>query len=427
MIELRNQSPAGRERSAPDTASAASRCPQDPIDKAHFAMFVVFPARPAYLRILAVARCSIAVGSRADRLTLSKRVLASRYERGLIFLADGDEDGAALQRSRNIAEAEKNTVFAPRKLCTLRCQYATVSFLAKIYDLIFVQKVAAMVDLRPCRTITPEACLLLTAELERCVRQRPQTQVWVRYPNLSAMSDDLDDFGFFSHLKMDQPVRFRPRRTDRQQKGAILVRSGVKEEITLKLRDIASVTNALYADSAYAEAVEIALQEAMTNVMSHAFPGGDAQQPARWWFAGRTDEKRNEAVFYALDLGVGIPARAPTTMGNEITEFWLRQSEQPPVMRDKHILEAAVKARRIEGIEARNNNGLPAMIGLVETDSWSGSVQIDSGRAGYEFSKKVGQNGHPVCTERCYGFRRPFPGTLVVWRVAGPARAQLRA
>jgi hypothetical protein len=349
-------------------------------------------------------------------------------------LSDGEDDQAQASadaaRAREIAEAEKASIEAPERLCVHRNQHATVTFLSQIYEQACVQKISTMVDLRRCKKVTPEACLLLTAELERCVRLT-KTPIWVRYPQESAMSDDLDDFGFFSHLRMDQPVRFRPPRTKKQQDGTILVRSGVKEEIALKLKDIASVTNALYGDSAYAEQVEIALQEAMTNVMSHAFPGPqpskEAQQPGRWWFAGRTDEKRREAIFYALDLGVGIPATAPDNMGDDIAEYWRRRGGLPDRPRDKHILEAAVKARRKDGIETRNGNGLPAMIGLVEIDSCSGSVQIDSGKAGYEFSKKVHENGHPVHSERCYGFRRPFPGTLVVWRVAGPARVQVEA
>lgn len=327
------------------------------------------------------------------------------------------------ERERQLAQARKHTVEAPAILCVHSNQHASVTFLGQIHDQVCNGKLATMVDLRTCEKITPEGCLLLTAELERCVRRARTVPVWVTYPK-SPMCDDLDDFGFFSHLKMGQPVRFTPPKAKKSADGWILVRSGTKEEITLKLRDIAAVTDGLYGDSVYAEQVEIALQEAMTNVMSHAFPGPDeAQQPARWWFAGRTDEERGEAVFYALDLGVGIPARAPATMGEEITEYWLRQPEQPKRMRDKHVLEAAVNARRKAHIEVRTNNGLPAMIGLVETDSASGSVHIASGRAGYQFEKKGHENGHPVSVERCYGYRRPFPGTLVVWRVAGPAKA----
>lgn len=250
----------------------------------------------------------------------------------------------------------------------------------------------------------------------------------MQYPASQKVTNRLSDFGFFSHLNMNTPVRFRVRSGKSAKKNFILVRSGTGADVAAKLNDIAAVTNALYADSAYAEAVDIALQEAMTNVKSHAFGGPKpAAMPGRWWFAGWVDHEAKQAVFYALDHGIGIPARAPETMGDLIAEYWTRQKDRPVRLMAKHVLEGAVSARRKEGIEARTNNGLPAMIGLVENESVSGSIQIRSGKAGYEFSKKAQQNGHPVATERCYGFRRPFPGTLVVWRVAGPAKAQLEA
>lgn len=299
----------------------------------------------------------------------------------------------------------------------------TLEFLAAIQARMCREKLPTLVDLSPIASISMEGCVLLTAELERCARMPGAPPLYAQMPVEGSVCRRLDTFGFYSHLNLKGPVLLRSKRLKKPQRDTIVVKSGLREDIKVKLNDIAAVTTTLFGDSAYAEAVEIALQEAMTNVMSHAFPDDEreARLPGRWWFAGRLDRSRGEAVFYALDHGVGIPARAPDTMGDEIAQYWARQSTPPERLRDKHILEAAVQARRKAGIVARHNNGLPTMIGLVETDSVAGAVDIYSRRGAYSFSKKLHENGHPQPEERCYGLRQPFPGTLVVWRLAGPA------
>jgi hypothetical protein len=335
----------------------------------------------------------------------------------------GGGDERAREKARRLEEAQKAAIVAPARVSNQR---STIEFLARIQERACRRQLTTVVDLQAIRSITIEGCLLLTAELERCARSATQS-VYAVMPVHESVCRRLDTFGFYSHLRLEGPVELSRRRLKKPQKDTIVVKSGLREDIKDKLNDIAAVTTALFGDSAYAEAVEIALQEAMTNVMSHAFDGPDpereARQPGRWWFAGRIDRKRREAVFYALDHGVGIPARAPETIGDEIAEYWSLQTKQPRRILDKHILEAAVRARRKAGIVSRHNYGLPTMIGLVEDDSEAGSVDIHSRGGAYTFSKKVHQNGHPVPAERCYGLQQPFPGTLVVWRLAGPAVA----
>jgi hypothetical protein len=334
---------------------------------------------------------------------------------GGVALSEGGEgDERARERARLLSEAEANPIAAPRRVSNLR---STLEFLARVQDRACRQRVVTVVDLRPIQSISIEGCLLLTAELERCA-VISRGSLYGFLPDHPAVCRRLDTFGFYSHLALDVPIQLNRRRLKKPQKDAIVVKSGTHDDIKTKLNDIAAVTNALFGDPAYAEAVEIALQEAMTNVMDHAFddPQREARLPGRWWFAGRLDRKRGEAVFYALDHGVGIPARAPNTMSNEIADYWAAQPEPPMRITDKHILEAAVRAPRF----GRHGNGLPTMIGLVEDDSWAGEVKIHSRRGAYTFSKKVHDNEHPVPREKCYGLQQPFPGTLVVWRLAGP-------
>lgn len=273
---------------------------------------------------------------------------------------------------------------------------------------------SVLIDLEGCEVASRAACLLLTAELDRS--RYLHKSVFLRSPLSTDLIEVLYAFGLYDFFNMNPPLS---RKVQRQNdKFTILVRSGdaTTEEVKYKLASIAAVAKHVCKRSSLAASIEEALQEAMLNAGEHAYEGVDDDQlpPTRWWFAGMYDPDQNEAFFYALDHGRGIPARALETMPLEIDNYV--GSSDAETTTDVEVLEAAILAPRLN--TAGRGKGLPTIVGLLN-HSMSGGIRIHSGEAAWHSGRKIDQPAHSDPETACYRIPSGFPGTLVSLMVTG--------
>ena len=202
---------------------------------------------------------------------------------------------------------------------------------------------------------------------------------------------------------------------------AIQIRSGLgsDETIASDAHEVAELANDVFEDLNFAKRVHAALNEALGNVQMHAYADGMGvvALAGRWWIAGLVDHENHEAYFFALDHGVGIPATAPKSMGealaNRLASFLGASSAK-----DHQILQAVVDERRTRTKKAQHGKGIASMISLIEL-AGEGEFRIFSGRGSYRLEFAAGGETEPEAFAVPLGYT--FPGTLIIWRVAGPA------
>lgn len=340
---------------------------------------------------------------------------------------------------------EIETIRAPRRLSIRRgFVSATVDFINRIETATQLGS-RVHIDLRDCVEISRSAGLLLTAQIERSIARHPGCLNGYS-PNSVDVCRGLHGLGFYKHLNFLSPLDDYPGHVE--DSITVCSGSGVTQDLSERLEKVAEVAEPLFEDSEFVAQVHAALNEAITNVVGHAYlmetgelprtrehapheavrpiPEASAVRPDisldRWWFAGHADAETGELLLLALDHGGTIPSVAPFRIPDVLRAFW---QEYPRIVSknkiepsDAAILEAVAKARRQKIGTGRRGRGFPTMIGLVENFADSGSVTVLSGAALYEFTMVKGSDR---ATERSFSLSKSFHGTLIEWRIATSA------
>lgn len=302
------------------------------------------------------------------------------------------------------------------------------------------------VNLADCDEISRSSCLLLTAQIERSL-ERMEGCVVGCSPRSPAVCQNLHDFGFYRHLHFMSPIDFKTDGDVPPESICVCSGAGVSEDLSERLERVAQVARFVFDDEAFVEKVHAALNEAVTNIVGHAYLNEtgrrhrqmmanaealgltDELDPAvdpaemgagRWWFAGHADIENRELFLYALDHGYGVPTIAPWTMRPTIDAFYADNprsgARRGQPFSEAETLNAVARACRAGYGTGRRGKGFPTMIGLVETETKKGSLVVVSGAARYEFRQSAALK--PI--ERCSALSKSFPGTLLEWRIAAP-------
>lgn len=337
----------------------------------------------------------------------------------------GDKQRAALQQLRETY----TLIRAPRRLRWQPDQEMVqlLRWLERIRTAALTGEKPAFVDLGRCEEISSIACLMLAAEIERCLRIKPGS-VGGSDPKNKNARYLLSTFGFYRLLNIpdhefpQSPTHVLQIRSGGAQPGAPTENAGA---LTF---EVAELANQVFADEMFADQVHSALNEATDNILSHAYDDevalADAPPcaPGRWWVAGIGSPKSKRAYFIALDHGATIPVTAPKKFGEGLRAGFNRIFHGSGITLsgalDHQILEATINEKRTRTRLHERGKGLNHMIGLA-ADSRAGSIWIYSGDARYGYAELEGEA--PLEGAEPLGYT--FPGTLVIWQVLRPREA----
>lgn len=290
---------------------------------------------------------------------------------------------------------------------------STIRYLAAIRRTIVLGGNKAYIDLSNCRRIGVVGCLMLTAELDHCSSMRPHA-INGHDPVDLASRQTLADFGFYRMLGVDRP-QFKSDFIVQMKSG-----EGVVNSLAQETGEVAALAMQLWGNQAYADRVHGALNEALTNVIMHAYPKDllkDDDCAPRWWVAGAGDAAGG-AWFVAMDHGVGVPRTAMRTMADLLKPYLANYKE--PL--DHHVLWATIKRGSSQTALPQHGKGFGTMISLVDKHSEGGGLWVLSGKGGYLISVEPHRPIKAQRYEGSYPLKAAFPGTLIVWRVNGPKR-----
>lgn len=291
-----------------------------------------------------------------------------------------------------------------------------LSFNAKIRRSILTGDKPVFVDMSQCRKVDMIGAILVGAEIHRCNEIRPD-RIGGCLPSDNQARAMLADIGFYRAIGLDHPDGLY------QPPGIIKIRSGQggSAEIPQLLGDVAEMATTIWKDQGFADRVHGALNEAITNVLMHAYEpvllaNAVPTKPGRWWVGGFSKPNSGRAFFVALDHGVGIPASAPYK--NRDLKAYLAKAK---VARDDDILWHVVtqEGRSRTGLP-QHGKGIPSMVDLVRERTRSGAIWIQSGGAGYVLGKDPKRPPNGQIIETKYPLPVKMPGTLIVWKVDLP-------
>ena len=313
-------------------------------------------------------------------------------------------------RRHVILKAPRTLQWTPEKIVEM------LEFIQRLRVLALSGRQPVLLDLATCTYIDPVSCLLLTAEVERCLLVKPGCLSGRDTPSPRAQFV-LEAMGFYRHLGLPPPLGRRFDNILQIQTGG-LPREGETKNAGQQVYNVAKLAHTVFGDADFADYVHGALNEAADNVISWAYDE-DLVDPAtclrRWWVAGVTNADERRGIFFAYDQGASIPRTAPRNLGEALAAVLAAAKILPAEAGDHDLLQATIKERRTRSGKSGRGKGLGRMLELIDRVE-TGQVWIYSGGAQYAYVRELGREPF----EHSSALRYKFPGTLVVWMVERP-------
>lgn len=257
------------------------------------------------------------------------------------------------------------------------------------------------VDHSSLKEITPEAALVLMAEMFRAHRLFGDCEKLCVLPNEREVRDLLGQVGYYDYFaplkKTWKPPSGHKRHFFAHRKGTML------EPVVVKgLMALFSEVSAL--DSEMNSALYEALIECMNNVLEHAYPltQSRAAKYRFWWMLGYVDTSTRNMSFSFFDQGVGIPRTIRTRWKDSP---WLG----PLSPTDSELVQTAVLEGGYSSTKRTSKGrGLPTLKRFIDT-ARDGELSIFANQSMCVFhtDKEPARHDHAA----------NLPGTLIAWNI----------
>jgi anti-sigma regulatory factor (Ser/Thr protein kinase) len=283
-----------------------------------------------------------------------------------------------------------------------------------------------LIDFRPVRKIDPGGALILAAELDRYRKKRHVSlNVWNYNKWSKTMKYFASDIGLWEALDM----RLRPRSSMSTFKfvrlyhdiGAVGLLAKTLEEDLRKAKIDFSIDGEWY----------VALTEAMTNAIQHAYPK-EYLRPEMicggWWMCGAFNEETKELTIMFYDQGVGIPMTLDKSDLWKVIRPALEAVLKVPILRyvdsicqggehDGLLIKMAFEYKVSQTKQSNRGKGVPQLLKPLQLQGAlsNGTLTI------YSLRGKYTQEYHSGVLERdeIESMPRSLHGTYIEWKILG--------
>lgn len=269
-----------------------------------------------------------------------------------------------------------------------------------------------MVDLTKISTVTPDAALVLAAELYRWKKTK---NIRLRTVDIHKWSPKirhlLGGLGFFRLLQASYPRHLRAK--DKAQ----LIDDSHYVEYRTEKRTLGIVADKLYNEDLADFLGEVpdkrrlyaALAEAMNNVVKHAYDDPKYELP-NWWLSAAYDNNSREISILIFDQGVGIPNTLPRNFSDSVQSVRLSMKGE---VSDAILIQAAHEIHRTSTRASNRGHGMQRDIRRygLNTD-FEGSYSVTSRRGRYQ-EIRTNQNANVIMRS----YASDLQGTLIEWRL----------
>lgn len=252
------------------------------------------------------------------------------------------------------------------------------------------------IDHRGLCKLSPDAALMMTAELCYSMYLNPRLQFKVDFPVDKACKELLGEIGYYKYFLMPQwrglsgQSRFYLSHQRGEEVNGELARATINH-----LRESADLpAQALY--------------DALTEGMQNASEWGYAKRKEgyrSWWLLGYRDNVTKEVAYCFYDQGATIPTTIMTRKRDRFPLFTTKGS--------RLIQKAASKPYSSTRDEKRRGRGIPTLKRFVDDAGW-GRLLIFSRESLYIHEK--GKDDHLA------DFKKKLNGTLLSWTFRPPQK-----
>lgn len=304
---------------------------------------------------------------------------------------------ASEQRVRNYDRKRVGVRF-PSDFSLLDHPEATITFFRHLRKLILEQPHRAVaMDHSSIANLSPEAGLVLIAELYRADFYAPRCQKFGNPASAPLVGEIFQKIGYWQHFGINYNG---PERSGRQ---FILQKTGRRTSGSLVKSVIAHLSEVAAFSPAEKQRLYEAFIECMDNVMNHAYPHRIRTPPVligQWWLLAYRDSTTKEVWLCFLDQGEGIPGTIRTRIKDLLPLFRPDDSAL--------IVKAVTEGSFSKHDSPTRGNGLPTLRAFVD-EAQDGELRIMSNYAYCVFA-----HGKKPETKM---LTQSFDGTLVVWRI----------
>ena len=260
-----------------------------------------------------------------------------------------------------------------------------------------------VLDFADVQTLSPEAAILMLAELQRCFEYcRRRNRLGGTYPKEPRVAELLINIGFYDAIKVNPPT-LPAAYDDRTFVKVVSGRVTDSAAIGRLLEKFDEVLNLPPDDQ---KSLHGAILECMDNVREHAYAihGSQPHLLREWWLVGYLDSYKKQASFIFYDQGMGIVRTITTFKRRTIlpTRF--------PSWSDARWIERAV-TKKISRIDSkRRGHGLPRLTQFITRPSVSGYLRVIANKG--EYSIATNQKAQRL------NYSVSAPGTIIVWSLS---------
>ena len=341
----------------------------------------------------------------------------AKRKRGRKAATDGRKAGY-VKKAQSAFRKPVRTIECPERLNLSNDCETTIELVMKIREWArLAPREPVHIDMKPIRSVTPAAALLLAAELDRLIKLNPHRRLKAVDAHLWDPSVRLllRQMGFFALLGVNEAslrcefpepspsdMRFLPFLVGEDSGG------NAAEQLRDRIEQFAGRLKDRYA-------LYDGLVEAMTNVSHHAYP--EKRGMRRWWISASVDAGNDRMTVLCLDHGVGIPRTLPRTSAEEVRRYFSGLGDV--VKDDARMIQAATQLRRSSTRRRNRGYGLQRDIQrYVASHDSKASLRIFSNRGMYRFNKD--RDGRESVELRSLG--RSIGGTFIEWVIEDYAR-----
>jgi hypothetical protein len=254
-----------------------------------------------------------------------------------------------------------------------------------------------VIDHSALRKISPEAALVLIAEMAKAHSVAPRCLMQCKFPEDQGTRDLLGFVGYYKYfprLFWQQPpllsTHFLEHERGTQVQGDVV---GKIIELFQPVSHLDEDGNALLYN---------ALGECMNNVLEHAYPETEKDPDAYryWWLLAYRDMSTSTISFCFYDQGEGIPRTIRTRF---VDRLWLLAPTDAELIK-KAVLVGGYSSTR----KKSKGRGLPALRKFIEAAA-DGELMIFSLNSRVIF--------HTHCAPRGVDFSLSLQGSLITWNI----------
>lgn len=317
-----------------------------------------------------------------------------------------------ISKKRNRSKQDENVLIAPKIMSLSQNLYEVVSFFNKLREKSTSAEVCKYlrVDFTNIISLKPGAALVLASEL---YRWQETNDVNLKPYKVKKWDNEIkrlfQEMGLFELLHIPKKYRWKARIQAGSQTFFKFL-TGTLSDGKLANQLMESMHPVI--GPHYNEPLlYIALSEAMTNVIQHAYPQ-DSQLfctnlKNRWWLSGSFDNSTGVMSVLLFDQGVGIPSTLPKQdFFKKVLSFLNEKGFSKD--NDGHLIQAALEIGKSRTKQNHRGKGLKQILNF-SADNDFGSLYIVSRKGEYRYQEDK--------TELIESHSVEIGGTFIQWNI----------